>query len=135
MVRSVRITKIALCPEISEKSYQQAGLALKFIYLPSETTQVINNQILSAIIRLIFIEIALVNVKHFYNFAQRMRRYKVSEVIRLLEADGWYLAAQRGSHRLFKHPEKSGRVTLPGKMSDTVKQYLLNSIWKQAGWK
>ena len=64
-----------------------------------------------------------------------MRRYKVSEVIRRLEADGWYLVGQRGSHRQFKHSEKAGRVTLPGKLSDTVKQSLLNSIWKQAGWK
>jgi len=64
-----------------------------------------------------------------------MKRYKVSEIIRLLEADNWYLVAQRGSHRQYKHPEKAGRVTIPGKPSDTVKQFLLNSIWKQAGWK
>ncbi|MDY6278264.1 MAG: type II toxin-antitoxin system HicA family toxin [Bacteroidales bacterium] len=28
-----------------------------------------------------------------------MRRYKVKEVIDLLKADGWYMVAQKGSHR------------------------------------
>ena len=33
---------------------------------------------------------------------------KVSEIIKLIEADGWYLAATRGSHRQDKHPTKPG---------------------------
>jgi predicted RNA binding protein YcfA (HicA-like mRNA interferase family) len=28
---------------------------------------------------------------------------KVRDLIQRLEADGWYLTAQRGSHRQFKH--------------------------------
>jgi len=36
----------------------------------------------------------------------------VSDLLRL-QADGWYLVATRGSHRQFKHPVKSGRVTVP----------------------
>lgn len=64
-----------------------------------------------------------------------MRRYKVKEVIDLLKADGWYLVAQRGSHRQFKHPTKKGRVTVNNKPSVTLEQEILNSIWKQAGWK
>ncbi len=64
-----------------------------------------------------------------------MKRYKVSEVIRMLEADGWYLADQRGSHRQFKHPTKKGRVTVNEKPSATLDQFILNCIWKQAGWK
>ena len=36
------------------------------------------------------------------------------EMIRLVEADGWYLVGQRGSHRQYKHPEKKGRVTIAG---------------------
>jgi predicted RNA binding protein YcfA (HicA-like mRNA interferase family) len=39
---------------------------------------------------------------------------KVSELLRLLHNDGWYLAATRGSHRQFKHLVKPGRVTVPG---------------------
>ncbi|MBN7810292.1 type II toxin-antitoxin system HicA family toxin [Algoriphagus sp. H41] len=64
-----------------------------------------------------------------------MEKFKVKDVLRLLSEDGWYLREQRGSHRQFKHPVKKGRVTLNGKPSDTLSQELLNSIWKQAGWK
>lgn len=64
-----------------------------------------------------------------------MRRYKVHEVIRMLLDDGWYLAAQKASHRQSKHPTKKGRVTINEKPSTTLEQEILNSIWKQAGWK
>lgn len=64
-----------------------------------------------------------------------MKRYKVKEVIKLLEADGWVLAYYRGDHRQFKHPQISGKVTVRGKLSENLSQELLNSIWKQAGWK
>lgn len=65
-----------------------------------------------------------------------MKRYKVKEVIELLKSDGWYeLKGSGGDHRQFKHPDKKGRVTVRGKESETVSQFLLNSMWKQAGWK
>ena len=64
-----------------------------------------------------------------------MRRYKVKEVIDLLNEDGWYLKRCIGDHRQFKHPIKKGTVTVPGKLSETAAQELLNSIWKQAGWR
>ena len=35
---------------------------------------------------------------------------KVDEVLRMLNDDGWFLVATRGSHRQFKHPSKVGRV-------------------------
>ncbi len=31
---------------------------------------------------------------------------KVRELIRVIERDGWYHVATRGSHRQFKHPHK-----------------------------
>lgn len=58
---------------------------------------------------------------------------KVREVIKLIEDDGWTLAATRGSHRQFKHPTKPGRVTIAGKPSDDLAPGTLNSILKQAG--
>jgi predicted RNA binding protein YcfA (HicA-like mRNA interferase family) len=65
-----------------------------------------------------------------------MKKYKVFEVIELLEMDGWYQLSQKGtSHRQFKHPTKKGKVTVNGKLNETRSQELLNSIWKQAGWK
>ncbi len=60
---------------------------------------------------------------------------KVGEAVRLVEQDGWYLVATRGSHRQYKHPHKSGRVTIAGKPSDDIAPGTLNSILKQAGLK
>lgn len=64
-----------------------------------------------------------------------MKRYKVREVVRLLVDDGWELMAMKGSHRQFKHPLKPGKVTVNGHNNETLDQFRLNSIWKQAGWK
>ena len=64
-----------------------------------------------------------------------MKRYKVREVIELLEEDGWFLVTIRGDHRQFKHPTKPGKVTVRGAMNEVLSQFILNSIWKQAGWK
>jgi predicted RNA binding protein YcfA (HicA-like mRNA interferase family) len=64
-----------------------------------------------------------------------LRSYKVAEILIMLREDGWILIAQKGSHRQFKHPEKKGRVTVKGKPSETLSQFLLNNIFKQAGWK
>jgi len=57
---------------------------------------------------------------------------KVREIIRLIEDDGWYLIATKGSHRQFKHPTKSGRVTIAGHPNDDLAPGTLNSIFKQA---
>lgn len=57
---------------------------------------------------------------------------KVKDVIRMIERDGWYLVGTRGSHRQYKHPEKPGKVTVPGKLSAELAPGTLNSILKQA---
>jgi predicted RNA binding protein YcfA (HicA-like mRNA interferase family) len=57
---------------------------------------------------------------------------KVGEVIKLIEDDGWYLIATRGSHRQYKHPRKPGRVTVAGKPSDTLHPRTERSILRQA---
>ena len=64
-----------------------------------------------------------------------MKKYKVKEVIKLLEEEGWYLHTTNGSHRQFKHPTKKGKTTVNGKPSNTLDQELLSSIWKQAAWR
>jgi predicted RNA binding protein YcfA (HicA-like mRNA interferase family) len=53
----------------------------------------------------------------------------------MLQDDGWFLVATRGSHRQFKHLLKPGRVTVAGKPSDDLAPGTLNSILKQAGLK
>lgn len=77
--------------------------------------------------------------RNFTTFAMSsknaLNKYKVKEVIKMLEDDGWFLLTIKGDHRQFKHPSKKGKVTVRGKPSETVSQFLLNSIWKQAGWR
>ncbi|MEA5577140.1 type II toxin-antitoxin system HicA family toxin [Anabaena sp. UHCC 0451] len=55
---------------------------------------------------------------------------KVKVVIQRLEADGWYLARTRGSHRQFKHPDKIGTVTVSGKPNIDVPIGTIKSIWR-----
>ncbi|MEW6201220.1 MAG: type II toxin-antitoxin system HicA family toxin [bacterium] len=57
---------------------------------------------------------------------------KVRDTIKLIEEDGWYLALTKGSHRQYKHPVKSGRVTIAGHPNDDLAPGTLNSILKQA---
>lgn len=56
-------------------------------------------------------------------------------MIRLIEDDGWFIIRQKGSHREFKHPAKTGRVTIAGNLNDDLAPGTLNSILKQAGLK
>jgi predicted RNA binding protein YcfA (HicA-like mRNA interferase family) len=58
---------------------------------------------------------------------------RVRDAIRLIEADGWQLVSIKGSHRQFKHPFKSGRVTIAGKFHMDLHPKTLKSILKQAG--
>ena len=57
---------------------------------------------------------------------------KIKEILKLIEEDGWFLVAQKGSHRQFKHNIKAGRVTIAGKLSHDTAKGTLNSILKQA---
>jgi len=81
----------------------------------------------------------LENSIKIYTFAEVndicMKPLKVKKVIEMLKKDGWYLARTKGDHRQFKHLTKKGKVTVNGHLSDTLDQELLNSIFKQAGWK
>lgn len=63
-----------------------------------------------------------------------MKSYSSREVIKLLEADGWYLVSTRGSHHQFKHPTKPGRVTVKDPDKD-IPLPTLKSIERQSGLK
>jgi predicted RNA binding protein YcfA (HicA-like mRNA interferase family) len=45
---------------------------------------------------------------------------KVAEILKIIEAGGWYLVHVKGSHRQYKHATKPGRTTVAGKPSDTL---------------
>jgi len=62
-----------------------------------------------------------------------MAAIKVRDAIRAVEEDGWRQVSQRGSHRQYTHPTKRGRVTIPGKLSDTLAPGTWASIRRQAG--
>jgi predicted RNA binding protein YcfA (HicA-like mRNA interferase family) len=59
---------------------------------------------------------------------------KSRAIIRALEDDGWREVAHKGSHVQFKHPTKSGRVTVPHPVRD-MPIGTLRSIEKQSGLK
>ena len=61
---------------------------------------------------------------------------KVKEIIKKLEADGWVLVRQKGSHKQFKHPDKAELITVPDHGQNKEPSIgVLNGIMKNAGWK
>jgi len=57
-----------------------------------------------------------------------------SELIKIVEADGWFFVGANGSHHNFKHNAKLGRVTVPHPKKDLPKG-TISSVLKQAGLK
>lgn len=57
---------------------------------------------------------------------------KIRDVLKQLQKDGWVLVRTRGSHRQFRHPVKSGTVTVAGHPSVDLPPGTLRSIFKQA---
>jgi predicted RNA binding protein YcfA (HicA-like mRNA interferase family) len=61
-------------------------------------------------------------------------RYKVRDVLHLLQKDGWVLLRSKGGHQQFAHPKKIGTVTLSYHSSnDDLHPKTLASILRQAG--
>lgn len=56
------------------------------------------------------------------------------ELERIILDDGWFLNDVRGSHHQYKHPIKSGKVTIPNHRG-YIPLRVVNSILKQAGLK
>jgi len=64
-----------------------------------------------------------------------MKIWKAKELVDLIEKDGWFIVRQKGSHKHYRHPEKSGTVTIPYSGNDDMPPGTANSILKQAGLK
>jgi len=62
---------------------------------------------------------------------------KVRDIIKQLQAEGWYEARQSGSHKIFKHDNKANvRIVLPVHGFNKEPSIgVLNDIKKKAGWK
>lgn len=56
------------------------------------------------------------------------------QVIKRLLDEGWYEDRQNGSHKVFKHPDKSGRVVVAVHGSKDIPRNTLQDIYAQAGW-
>ncbi len=61
-----------------------------------------------------------------------MKSCSSREIITLIEADGWNHVRTEGSHHHYKHPTKTGIVTVPHSKKD-VPLKTTKSIFKQAG--
>ena len=60
--------------------------------------------------------------------------FSSKEIIKMLKKDGWKLDSTVGDHHHFKHPIKPGKVTVQHPVKDLY-GFVLDSIFKQAGWK
>lgn len=60
---------------------------------------------------------------------------KIRDLIKMMEDDGWHQTRMKGSHRQYRHPAKSGTVTIAGKPGSDIPLGTLASILKQAGLK
>jgi len=60
---------------------------------------------------------------------------KVREVIKLIEAAGWFMVRMKGSHRQYKHRDREGVVTIAGNLDDEMAKGTLNSVLKQSALK
>ena len=56
------------------------------------------------------------------------------QVIKRLQQEGWYEDRQNGSHKVFRHPDKTGRVVVAVHGSKDIPRRTLNNIYEQAGW-
>lgn len=61
-----------------------------------------------------------------------MKSYSSREVISILLKDGWYEVKVVGSHHQFKHPVKSGKVTVKHPDRD-IPRKTLDNIERQSG--
>ena len=58
---------------------------------------------------------------------------KVKEMIDMIAEDGWFIKSHNGtSHRQYAHATKKGKVTINGKPSDDLDDFVVLSILKQA---
>ncbi|HBT16029.1 MAG TPA: addiction module toxin, HicA family [Firmicutes bacterium] len=60
-----------------------------------------------------------------------MKSYSSTELIKILNDDGWYFYKASGSHHHFKHPIKKGKVTIPHPRKD-IPYKTAKNVMKQA---
>ena len=61
-----------------------------------------------------------------------VRSYSSTEMINIIEADGWTFKNSEGDHFHFIHPMKKGKVTIPHPVKNIPKK-IVGKILTQAG--
>jgi predicted RNA binding protein YcfA (HicA-like mRNA interferase family) len=69
------------------------------------------------------------------NYFVTFELMKAKELIKVLEAKGWYQIRQSGSHRIFTHDEIKKTLSIPDHGSKDLGKGLVNRIMKDAGVK
>jgi predicted RNA binding protein YcfA (HicA-like mRNA interferase family) len=57
------------------------------------------------------------------------------EIIARLNNEGWILHRTRGSHRIFKHPQKPEALVVVPHPKKDIPKGTLSSIMRNAGWR
>jgi predicted RNA binding protein YcfA (HicA-like mRNA interferase family) len=57
---------------------------------------------------------------------------KFREVEKMILDDGWYFKTTKGSHNHYKHPTKTGKVTIPKHVGDLDLKNC--QIYNETGW-
>jgi predicted RNA binding protein YcfA (HicA-like mRNA interferase family) len=60
-------------------------------------------------------------------------RMKAREMLRALEAAGWYRVPSKGGHLQLRHAERPGRVTVPSHGGADLAPGTLRAIERQSG--
>lgn len=60
---------------------------------------------------------------------------RVSELLKVLKKDGWYLHRNGSRHDLYRHPTKTGQIAVERHSSSEVAKGTLQQILKDAGLK
>ena len=63
----------------------------------------------------------------------KAKRYTADELIQIILSEGWHEVPSSGGHRQYKHPTKSGRVTIPYHKG-ILDIKIIKSIFRQAGF-
>jgi predicted RNA binding protein YcfA (HicA-like mRNA interferase family) len=58
---------------------------------------------------------------------------KHRDIVKLVEQDGWYWKRSSGSHRIYKHPTKSGTVVIAYHGTKDIPEGTAKSILRDAG--
>ena len=65
----------------------------------------------------------------------RLKNITARSLIRALEKDGFILKRQKGSHRIYKHPDRGNWVSVPYHHSaQTLPTGFLHGLIEDAGW-